>query len=207
MNRRDVIKLYKHVRKKLGDSGVDGEVVVVHLDFNHRDSLLYLPIILAVIGSGNAFYFVGDKNKLHQEAEVVGSRVVVSSKSLKDWNHVDNICVTVLSSSTSSPTSSLPADTVYVIRTSGSTGRPRTVYVTNSSIVPNIVDISGEWSLGCDDVVLLSSPSTFDPHIIDVFVSSISAANLLFIPRNILVSHVDIDSVTVLHCTPSLLRR
>ena len=67
--------------------------------------------------------------------------------------------------------SSLPPDTVYIINTSGSTGQAKTVFVTNCSVVPNILSISQEWRITSSDCVLMSSPPTFDPHIIDMFVS------------------------------------
>ena len=138
-----------------------------------------------------------------------------------DPRHQDKIRLEVLSGVATSY--SLPADTVYIIKTSGSTGtgsrsipifdmmivgRAKTVFVTNASIVPNITSISEHWRLSESDVVLLSSPPTFDPHIIDIFVTFSQGAQLLILARKQLQSsRLDIPSLTVLHSTPSLFTR
>ena len=87
-------------------------------------------------------------------------------------------------------------------------GSAKTVYVTNASIVPNIVSISQQWRLTHSEVVLLSSPPTFDPHLIDIFVSFSQGAQLLIWSRKLLQSaSLHIPSLTVLHSTPSLFSR
>ena len=88
-------------------------------------------------------------------------------------------------------------------------GEAKTVYVTNASIVPNIIDMVTQLKLTPDDRVLMSSPPTFDPHMIDIFVTFMSDAKLVIIPRHRLLSQtsININNVTVLHCTPSLLVR
>ena len=67
-------------------------------------------------------------------------------------------------------------------------GEAKTIYVTNASIVPNIVDMVFHLQLTPDDQVLMSSPPTFDPHIIDIIVSFISKARLVILPRHRLQS-------------------
>ena len=82
------------------------------------------------------------------------------------------------------------------------------MFVTNASIVPNITSISDQWRLSSSDVVLLSSPPTFDPHIIDIFLTFSQGAQLLILARKLLQSTgLDIPSLTVLHSTPSLFTR
>ena len=98
----------------------------------------------------------------------------------------------------------------YIITTSGTSGTPKPVYVTSSSIKPNIVDIQNEFQLQTSDVIFLSSPFTFDPSLIDIFVSLLSGCVLVAVPSlhklkysANLVSHL---SITVLQCTPSLFK-
>ena len=82
------------------------------------------------------------------------------------------------------------------------------MFVTNASIEPNIRSLSQQWNLSASDVVLLSSPPTFDPHIIDVFLTFSQGAQLLILGRKLLQSaRLDIPSLTVLHSTPSLFSR
>ena len=145
----------------------------------------------------------------------MGSRVVISCEE-------DKIHTELLSGLEGSQ--SIPADTVYIIKTSGSTGpgltdgllvfditiagRAKTVFVTNASVVPNISSISQQWRLSSSDVVLLSSPPTFDPHIIDIFVTFSQGAQLLILTRKLLQSaRLGVPSLTVLHSTPSLFSR
>ena len=87
-------------------------------------------------------------------------------------------------------------------------GRAKTVFVTNASIEPNISSIVQHWRLSSSDVVLLSSPPTFDPHIIDIFVTFSQGAQLLILTRKLLQSaRLDLPRLTVLHSTPSLFTR
>lgn len=100
----------------------------------------------------------------------------------------------------------------YVIQTSGTTGESKLILVPHSSVVPNITDFQGKFKLDKDDTVFLSSPLTFDPSIIDIFLTLVSGATLLLVPRsekmkaNLYRTLFMANKVTVLQCTPSLLR-
>ena len=102
-------------------------------------------------------------------------------------------------------------DIVYIIQTSGTTGDPKPVFVSHASVLPNILDFKAEFNLLGSDLVLLSSPLTFDPSMVDVFVTLVSGAALLVLPstekkmRRQLFQSLFVDnSVSVLQCTPSL---
>jgi non-ribosomal peptide synthetase component F len=56
----------------------------------------------------------------------------------------------------------------YVLQTSGSTGLPKTVKVPHECIVPNVLDIREKFAITSDDVILLCSPHTFDPSVVEV---------------------------------------
>ncbi|KAK7495282.1 hypothetical protein BaRGS_00013464 [Batillaria attramentaria] len=70
----------------------------------------------------------------------------------------------------------------YCITTSGTTGTPKIVRVPHACIVPNIVDLKREFKPGVGDVTFLTSPLTFDPSMIDIFVTLTSGAALLIVP-------------------------
>ena len=197
---------------------INNEIVIVHLDLNNPESVLYVPIILGILGAdrdppvtrgekrrkNRAFYFVSKKEDVRDEAKRLGCRVIITTDPSHHVLHERKIKVDILDSSPRM----FPEDTVYVIKTSGSTGAAKTVHVTNASVVPNILDMASEWSVTSDDVILLSSPPTFDPHIIDVFLAAHTNATLLLRPRGQLTTgSVSLDTVTILHCTPSLLLR
>ena len=197
--------VFRRVKKLIDD--VKNELVLVHLDLDSPESVLYVPIVLAIISekNNNAFYFVAKKEEISAESDRLGCRVIITADPCHhDVLHENKIIVDIQDK----PASKIPEDTVYVIKTSGSTGAAKTVYVTNSSVVPNIIDMASELGVSSKDVILLSSPPTFDPHIIDVFLCAYANATLLIRPRQQLQSgDVELETVTILHCTPSLLLR
>ena len=71
LSSREIYEVYSSVRKKLLLKNITGEAVVVQLDTDSRDFSLYLPVIFAVISTNNAFYFVQNKQKIHQVQKVL----------------------------------------------------------------------------------------------------------------------------------------
>ena len=104
-----------------------------------------------------------------------------------------------------------PTNIAYTMQTSGTTGEPKLVFVSHASILPNIVDIVREFSLDGTNLVLLSSPLTFDPSLVDIFVSLVSGAGLLVLPTSEKIKPslysllFEKNRVTALQCTPALL--
>ena len=191
-------------RVKSALKNIRNEIVIVHLDLDSPESVLYVPIVLGILGSG-AFYFVSRREDVRDEAKRLGCRVIITT----DPTQQNILCESkiIVDIQDTSPRK-IPEDIVYVIKTSGSTGVAKTVHVTNASVVPNILDMVSEFDVTPDDVILLSSPPTFDPHIIDMFLAVVSGATLLIRPRRQLTTgDVSLDTVTILHCTPSLLLR
>ncbi|XP_034246530.1 beta-alanine-activating enzyme [Thrips palmi] len=110
-----------------------------------------------------------------------------------------------------------PHQMAYAVLTSGSTGQPKIVRVPHSSIVPNIMDIMDMCNVTSTDLVFLSSPSTFDPSVVDVFVAFAAGASLLVTSKSIKASAGRLleilfpcdasQGVSVLQMTPSVFNR
>ncbi|XP_052077194.1 beta-alanine-activating enzyme-like isoform X2 [Mytilus californianus] len=101
----------------------------------------------------------------------------------------------------------------YCITTSGTTGTPKIVKVLHSCIVPNILYQRRTFRIREEDVVFLSSPLTFDPSIVDIFVTLSSGSCLLMtsdamkaVPNRLLWLLTKYN-VSVMQCTPTLLSR
>ncbi|XP_014845630.1 PREDICTED: acyl-CoA synthetase family member 4 isoform X3 [Poecilia mexicana] len=105
-------------------------------------------------------------------------------------------------------------DLAYILHTSGTTGPPKTVRVPHRCIVPNILHLRSLFQMSADDVVFLASPLTFDPSVVDIFLTLSSGALLLIVPSvmkkmpgrlaQMLFKH---HRATVLQVTPTLLVR
>eukprot|EP01102_Stenamoeba_stenopodia_P010703 TRINITY_DN3254_c0_g1_i1.p1 TRINITY_DN3254_c0_g1~~TRINITY_DN3254_c0_g1_i1.p1 ORF type:complete len:495 (+),score=62.33 TRINITY_DN3254_c0_g1_i1:374-1858(+) len=104
----------------------------------------------------------------------------------------------------------------YVMFTSGTTGEPKCVRVSHNCVFPNIRQLSKTWFTNGDgrgNVTFLASPLTFDPSVIDIFVTLSSGACLLIVPPRIKASPMLLMKamtefhVTVIQCTPSLFMR
>ncbi|KAG8134937.1 hypothetical protein E2320_008002 [Naja naja] len=70
----------------------------------------------------------------------------------------------------------------YVLHTSGTTGLPKIVKVPHKCIVPNILHLREVFKITPEDVVFMASPLTFDPSVIELFISLASGACLLILP-------------------------
>ncbi|XP_032080487.1 beta-alanine-activating enzyme isoform X2 [Thamnophis elegans] len=102
----------------------------------------------------------------------------------------------------------------YILHTSGTTGLPKIVRVPHKCIVPNILHLREIFEITPDDVVFMASPLSFDPSVIDLFISLASGACLLILPTVIKMMPQRLSRalfqqhrVTVLQATPTLLKR
>ncbi|XP_062899156.1 beta-alanine-activating enzyme isoform X1 [Mobula hypostoma] len=101
----------------------------------------------------------------------------------------------------------------YILQTSGTTGAPKIVRVPHQCIVPNIQNLMSIFDVSSDDVIFMSSPLTFDPSIIEIFMALCSGATLLIVPpvikmmpkrlTEILFNH---HKVSVMQVTPTLIK-
>ncbi|XP_077984637.1 beta-alanine-activating enzyme-like [Glandiceps talaboti] len=101
----------------------------------------------------------------------------------------------------------------YVIHTSGTTGTPKIVSVPHSCILPNVLHLREIFKIGPGDTTFMASPLTFDPSIVEIFMTLSQGATLVIVPMviklmprvlaNILKKH----HVTVLQATPTLISR
>ncbi|XP_029001762.1 beta-alanine-activating enzyme [Betta splendens] len=105
-------------------------------------------------------------------------------------------------------------DLAYVLHTSGTTGLPKIVRVPHKCILPNILHLRTLFQMRPDDVVFLASPLTFDPSVVEMFLTLSSGARLLIVPtvmKKIPNSLAQLlfrnHKATVLQITPTLLAR
>ncbi|XP_055949086.1 beta-alanine-activating enzyme-like isoform X2 [Argiope bruennichi] len=104
------------------------------------------------------------------------------------------------------------SELAYVIQTSGTTGEPKIIQVPHNCIVPNVLDLKRKFNITSEDRVMLCSPLTFDPSIIEIFLAVSAGCTLIIIPNQLKsiprkLSEVIINSkVTVLQATPTLIQ-
>ncbi|XP_064190072.1 beta-alanine-activating enzyme isoform X2 [Anguilla rostrata] len=102
----------------------------------------------------------------------------------------------------------------YVLHTSGTTGLPKIVRVPHKCIVPNVLHFRSLFQVTSEDVVFMASPLTFDPSVVEMFLSLSSGACLLIVPTvikkvpdrlaTVLFKH---HRITILQATPTLVGR
>uniref|UniRef100_A0A8C8RJV4 Beta-alanine-activating enzyme n=1 Tax=Pelusios castaneus TaxID=367368 RepID=A0A8C8RJV4_9SAUR len=102
----------------------------------------------------------------------------------------------------------------YVLHTSGTTGIPKIVRVPHKCIVPNVLHLQSLFKITPDDMLFMASPLTFDPSVVELFITLTSGASLLIVPslikmmpRKLLSTLFHHHRVTVLQATPTFLRR
>lgn len=86
------------------------------------------------------------------------------------------------------------------------------VQVPHKCIIPNITYLRDRYGVTSEDVLFLAAPLTFDPSIIDIFLSMSSGARLLITSQHIKVQPMKLSKmlhdyyhVTILQVTPSLI--
>jgi len=73
----------------------------------------------------------------------------------------------------------------YAIATSGSTGSPKVVRVPHLCILPNIIDLKRILDITKSDKIAQLTNFTFDPSIIETFLSLYCAATLFMISKSL----------------------
>ncbi|XP_055381999.1 beta-alanine-activating enzyme [Condylostylus longicornis] len=100
----------------------------------------------------------------------------------------------------------------YCITTSGTTGCPKIIAVPWNCIWSNIKSLSAIYNIKSTDVIIPTSPPTFDPFILDIFLGLNNGASLLFtsnIVHDISIYFQDIFNknqlgASVMQITPSV---
>jgi acyl-CoA synthetase len=101
----------------------------------------------------------------------------------------------------------------YLVRSSGTSGRPKHVLVPHSCIIPNIIDLKQEFNVTTVDTILICSPFTFDPSLVDLFIGLSSGSqivivdNLIRISPEKLIKVIQKFKVTLMTVTPSFFSR
>ncbi|XP_054845846.1 beta-alanine-activating enzyme [Eublepharis macularius] len=150
-----------------------------------------------------------DVNLLADHESVKNERPAVASwcdTNILDWNETKQSKELLDVRETSS--------LAYVMHTSGTTGIPKIVRVPHRCIVPNILHLRDLFQITPDDVVFMASPLTFDPSVVELFVTLASGASLLIVPHLTKMMPQELSEalfqrhkVSVLQATPTLLRR
>ncbi|XP_046625977.1 beta-alanine-activating enzyme [Neodiprion virginianus] len=98
----------------------------------------------------------------------------------------------------------------FAITTSGSTGIPKVVKVPHASIVPNILELKQILRLSKHDKIAQLTKLTFDPSIVETFLSLSSGSTLFVVSKEVinnpykLLNLIFEHEVTFLQTTPSL---
>ena len=108
----------------------------------------------------------------------------------------------------------IPLDLAYVLSTSGTTGDPKLVYVPHKCILSNIIHLRKLYEIASSDKVAMCSPLTFDPSIVELFITLSAGATLVLVsnavksrPAVLAKTLFKIAEVTVMQCTPTLIYR
>lgn len=224
-----LLKTAEIIADVLKKDKVDKSVIAVCRDTDH----LTPAILCGILKSGCAFYcfdehgIEGTAERLHKMnvrfmliqanyTQVIESLLRMFDRKLITGtsSHLSSLGLISLKLPSRSDTNKGIDDIAYCITTSGSTGQRKLVQVPHSCIIPNITHIRSIYNLKIDDLVLLCSPLTFDPSIVEIFVTLLSGACLLIIPDHAKLQSKKLlnlihrrNKVTVIQATPSLIQR
>ncbi|MBU2346701.1 MAG: amino acid adenylation domain-containing protein [Gammaproteobacteria bacterium] len=183
-----------------------------------------MVVILAILKAGAAYipfdpdYPVQRLNYMLQDSQL---QMMICQRDLLpalqqnqlQWLYYDELSALLsrYSSENIEPTTALRTHLplCYVIYTSGSTGQPKGVQVPHSSVVNFLLSMSEQPGMTADDCLLAVTSTSFDIHVLELFLPLITGAVLLLAPtsamrdpehlKNLMAHH----PVSVMQATPA----
>ncbi|XP_011339696.1 beta-alanine-activating enzyme isoform X2 [Ooceraea biroi] len=177
------------------------------------------PLMLGILYSGHAFFNIPADSQTYKQmvaslhVKYIFSKYVTSTQEVmcQFKIHGQSVCLRKLTDVQESTIEHTGYLFAYAIATSGSTGTPKVVKVPHHCILPNIIDLKRILDITrCDKIAQLTN-FTFDPSIVEIFLSLCCAATLFMISKPLrneasrLLEKIFHAHVTVLQITPSLL--
>ncbi|XP_037913402.1 beta-alanine-activating enzyme isoform X1 [Hermetia illucens] len=218
---KDVIEAAKILTGYLNELGI-AEYCKVLVNIGHSPALL--PIILSVLNKRCCYCPVLiDEDQIVNHLILYESQCLISEKAIRiPFKAVRNVDVFgqevyIYTFENRAMYNKVENDTLcYAIQTSGSTREPKIVNVPYSCVLPNIESLSCLFSLNQENVIFVSSPPTFDPFIVDIFLALRNGAAVLLVAPTIrvlpetcakLVFNSIGHNATISQMTPSLFKR
>jgi len=99
--------------------------------------------------------------------------------------HGESICLRKLTDLQENIAGCKESHFAYAITTSGSTGSPKVIKVSHLCILPNIIDLKRILDITKSDKIAQLTNFTFDPSIIEIFLSLCCAATLFMISKSL----------------------
>jgi non-ribosomal peptide synthetase component F len=207
----------------LAEAGVPAGALVIQLTRRRPDWPVIPAVLLAsgrvwlpadITGLPEALRRSGAQWLITEEPGDVAAVQAVGGTEVASELPVDGRSWSLLAlSRTAAGSVPLPAGAGYVIPTSGSTGAPKLVIGSRRGLEHFVRWEVTALGLGPDARVAQLTPATFDPVLRDIFAAFAPSA-VLCVPEDphavldaaALQAWLDDSRVTVLHCTPTLLR-
>ncbi|CAF2035826.1 unnamed protein product [Rotaria magnacalcarata] len=104
-------------------------------------------------------------------------------------------------------------DIAYVVTSSGSTGIPKLIFVSHACILPNLDQLKSIFNVTSNDCLFRSTPLTFDPSLVDIFLAIHCGASLCILSKEVRQNPILISSIfnkshcTIAQMTPSFFRQ
>ncbi|CAF1403891.1 unnamed protein product [Adineta ricciae] len=217
----EMMKLADEICKQILNLNIHEQLIVL----DREETYLTIPLLLGILQSRNAFFICNsnwpenmlrnvllqlnpslfiyqrqNENSIYQQ---IFHHATLSNRIFLDEtiNFVQNF-----------NTISYP-DIAYVVASSGSTGIPKLIYVSHQCILPNLIQLRSVFDVTKDDCLFRSTPLTFDPSFIDIFLAVHSGACLCTFSADIrrnpkMISSVfDQSQCTIAQMTPSFFRQ
>ncbi len=108
--------------------------------------------------------------------------------------------------------SAQPTDPAYMMYTSGSTGLPKGVSIAHRSIVNQLLWLQERYAIGADDVLLQSTPFSFDSSVSEMLLPLLTGARVVILRPGghrdgaYFVETITARAVTLIDVVPSALR-
>ncbi len=177
-----------------------------------------LPVILGVLKAGAAYLPLARSHpaaRLQSVLDESGAELVVVTGALPPGVIHDKVIdldgVDRTLAETSATRRVPPSSAAYIMYTSGSTGRPKGVVVSHRAVVNLLGWLQRRFEFSAGDVILQSTPTTFDVSVWELFGGMEGGATLCLLPPAAekdpaaIVRAVERDHVSAIHFVPSML--
>ncbi|CAF0744590.1 unnamed protein product [Rotaria sordida] len=213
--------LTNEVYKQILNLNIHEQLIII----DSEETFLTIPFILGILQSNNSFFICDSnwsenilknyikelkpslficqhQNKAKIYDEVI-NHAIVSSIVLLD-QQIDFFKIN---------TECCYKDIAYVVASSGSTGIPKLIFVSHACILPNLDQLKSIFNVTSNDCLFRSTPLTFDPSLVDIFLAIHCGASLCILSNDIRQNPILISSIfdkslcTIAQMTPSFFRQ
>ncbi|CAF4747100.1 unnamed protein product [Rotaria socialis] len=217
----EISMLTNEVIKQILNFNIHEQLIII----DSEETLLTIPFILGILQTNNSFFICDSnwsENMLRNYISELKPSLFIRQRQTKAKiydkiiEHVTLLSIVLLDEPIDFyklNSERYYKDIAYVVTSSGSTGIPKLIFVSHACILPNLDELKSIFNVTSNDCLFRSTPLTFDPSLVDIFLAIHCGASLCILSKEVRQNPILISSIfnksycTIAQMTPSFFRQ